>query len=150
MSTQTPETASETVATAPGEMVWCPNGHGNRILEPDDRVPFRCPQCQEPMVAEKPEPVAGSGTEVRLPEVGRIVHVVISQDAAKTTVRPAIVMGRDADGRCLVTIFKHDHDAMPPGLYDGVGVVGYGVGVGQWHWPPQTKGKAETFEHFDS
>lgn len=148
MSAEAPEATTETVATAPGEMVWCPDGHGNRILEIDDRLPFPCPQCGKPMVSEKPEPIAGTGREVRLPEVGRIVHVVIESTPEKDVIRPAIVMGREGDGRCLLNVFCHDHDNRPPGLYDGIAILGYGDGVGQWHWPPQTKGKGDTFEHF--
>lgn len=144
MGTDTAETTDEAVATHAGENVWCPNGHGNRILEHDDPWPFQCPQCGFAMGA-KPEPVAGSGKEVTLPTVGRIVYVRLSEEVT----RPAIVMGRDVDGRCFVHIFRDDRDPRIPGLdQDSNIVVGYGSKLGTWHWPPQG-GKAEKFEHFD-
>lgn len=146
MSTQAPETSEQTVATAAsdvGKTVWCPQGHGSRILEADERVGFPCPACTLPMTETPPEQARRSGVKVQLPEVGRIVHVRLTEEIT----RPAIVMGRNGDGRCLVTVFAHANDPKPPGFRDPTPVLWHGDGVGCWHWPPQ--GKTEHFESFD-
>lgn len=146
MSAEAAQVTDEGVATPSGDEgaeVWCPNGCGNRILELGEKIGFPCPACSTPMTVEKPEAAKRDGKKVRLPEVGRIVHVQLAAD----TVRPAIVMGRNADGRCLVHVFKDDHDPTPPGLYSGDAVLGYGFDIGQWHWPP--KAQAEQFDHFE-
>lgn len=146
MSAEAAQTTEEQVATPSpdaGKMVWCENGCGNRILEPDERIPFACPTGCGGFMREG-EPVGPPGSdkptvEVELPTVGRIVHVLM----APGTVRPAIVMGRNDDGRLLVTVFKDDHDPSPPGLRSGTGVVGYGTHLGGWFWPERAK--KETF-----
>jgi hypothetical protein len=114
-----------------GKEVWCENGCGNRILEPDERIPFPCPGgCGGMMTAEKPEAPARKTIPVTLPTLGRVVHVHV----AVGVWRPAIVMGADPDGTLLVHCFKHEND--PPGsLRDGTGHVTYGIGLGQWVWP---------------
>lgn len=142
MSVSEAETTAHDDATPSpdaGKEVWCPEGCGNRILEPNERIGFPCPACSMPMVEEKPEAMMGKTRKERLPELGRIVHVLI----AEGVVRPAIVAGRSEDGRCLVHIFKHEHDPLPSGLRGESAVLSYGSTIGQWHWPPKSEA-----EHF--
>lgn len=154
MSAQAPELTGDEVAPPlspdagtpspdAGKEVWCENGHGNRILDTNERIPFPCPTgCGGLMVEEKPQTQYGNGPtkSIELPTVGRIVHVLV----APATIRPAIVMGREADGRLFVHIFKDDRDPSPPGLATGTGIVRHGTHVGGWFWPP--KAQRETFE----
>jgi hypothetical protein len=144
MSVEAPQTADDAVVTGPppGTEVWCPEGHGNRLLEVDDKWPLHCPVCNGEFQIEKPEAYGGGKTrKVDLPSVGRIVHILMAPD----TVRPAIVMGNNEDGRILVTVFKHEQDPTPPGLATGVGVVPYGLGIlGHWFWPAKSSEKFDT------
>lgn len=145
MSAETAQASDEHVATPSpdaGKEVWCENGCGNRILDPDEHIPFPCPTgCGGMMTEAKPEPLGGGKTtEVKLPSVGRIVHVL----CAPGVIRPAIVMGRESDGRCFVHVFKDDRDPSPPGLATGDGVVSYGTHLGGWFWPARESGV--TFE----
>ena len=138
MSAEAPETVLEDVAAPTqdtGKEVWCENGCGNRILEAGEPIPFPCPTgCGGFMTEDKPAAFTGKTKSVDLPTVGRIVHVRIGPG----TVRPAIVMGRESDGRCLVTVFLHPGDPTLPGLgLEGVGVVPYGDHLGGWLWPPR-------------
>lgn len=140
MSTEAPQVTSETPPV--GTEVWCPNGHGNRFLDVDDKWPFPCPQCQQAMVTEKPPTYTVETQAVDLPTVGRIVHVMVGIN----TIRPAIVMGIGGtdddgpDGRLLLRVFLHPGDPHPPGFSEETVIVGYGTRIGGWFWPtPQRK-----------
>lgn len=127
----TDEAVSADVSPDAGVEVFCENGCGNRILEPDERIPFPCPTgCGGVMTTEKPPEPEKRTKSVPLPTLGRIVHVHV----AVGVWRPAIVMGADADGSLLVHAFLHEAD--PQGrLREGVGHATYGTGLGQWVWP---------------
>lgn len=128
-----PNGAVATPSPDAGKKVWCENGCGDRILDPDERIPFPCPAgCGGVMTAEKPAVVVKKTRKVELPTLGRIVHVHVQSGLW----RPAIVMGADPDGRLLVHCFKHESD-MPGSLAEGTGYVTYGSGLGQWVWPSQ-------------
>lgn len=125
-----------------GAMVWCPNGHGNRILDVGERIGFPCPQCTEPMSAEQPEAYVVKTKPVELPDVGRIVMVRTSHEH----IRPAIVAGRTEEGVCYLHIQFVPNDPRPPGLYSGEGWCGYSeTRIGGWFWPVRTRQKV-TFE----
>lgn len=132
MSTTESEVAQ--VEDNAGTEVWCPNGHGNRILDAGEKIGFGCPVCSAPMKTTMPEPT-GKKVEVRLPEVGRVVHVTLGPN----TVRPAIVMGRNEDGRCLLSICRHEDDPGIAGLAGNTAVVSPGEGIGTWQWPPKSE-----------